>query len=42
MYRLNRERLFGTLERWLDKITAPDPSRKWTSAGPKDTKGLRV
>jgi len=41
MYRLNRERLFATVEDWLAKIVAPDPSRKWSSTGPKDTKGLR-
>lgn len=39
-YRLNRERLTSVVEHWLRLIEPVDPTRTWTSTGPKSAAQL--
>ena len=41
-YRVNRERLFGVVGRWLDNLQPPTPEQTWTSPGPKSTRALAI
>ena len=41
-YRVNRERLFRVVGRWLDNLQPPTPEQTWTSSAPKSTRPLAV
>ena len=39
-YRINREKLFGVVQGWLELLTAPSPTRRFPSSGPRSSKSL--
>jgi DNA-binding transcriptional ArsR family regulator len=40
-YRLNRDRIEWVLQTWLDNLTPPTPTQRWSATGPKTVRDLK-
>ena len=40
-YRLNRDRIEWVLQTWLDNLTPPTATQRWSSSGPKTVRDLK-